>query len=326
MKGKAEPLVLWRATASRARFGADIIRRYETPFVGRELERALLIGTFERAAQQGSVQRVTVIGEPGVGKSRLIGELLSYVDAKPDATRWRQGRCLPYGEGIAGPRRDRQDRGGHPRIRLGGGRGGQAREDRLARRAGATVADRATRAAGRRRGPVARRAAGAVHGVAALPGGTRDHEPDGPRIRGPALADQSLLAFLEYLAEWSQGVTASSCARARRELYERRPGWGAGQRNAQTIDLSPLSEEETAELVSHLTRTAVLGPALGRAIVERRGQSAVRGGVRPLGRRPPAGTCGRTAGAHAAGQRARPHRGPTRHALAGPRRCCRTRR
>ena len=69
VKGKAEPLVLWRVTASRAPLGADIIRRYETPFVGRELERALLIGTFERAAQQGSVQRVTVIGEPGVGKS-----------------------------------------------------------------------------------------------------------------------------------------------------------------------------------------------------------------------------------------------------------------
>ena len=77
-----------------------------------------------------------------------------------------------------------------------------------------------------------------------------------------------MLAFLEYLAEWSQGVQLLIvCARGA-QLYERRPGWRAGQRNAQTIDLSPLSEEETAELVS-LTRTAVLGPALGRAIVER---------------------------------------------------------
>ncbi len=54
-KGKAEPLSLWRAKAARARFGTDISRPYTTPLVGRELEKTLLIGTFERAAQQRSV-------------------------------------------------------------------------------------------------------------------------------------------------------------------------------------------------------------------------------------------------------------------------------
>jgi class 3 adenylate cyclase len=100
VKGKAETLALWRANAARARFGTDITRRYTTPLVGRELEKPLLIGTFERAAQQRSVQLVTVVGEPGVGKSRLVAELLAYLEAKPELTRWRQGRCLPYGEGI----------------------------------------------------------------------------------------------------------------------------------------------------------------------------------------------------------------------------------
>ena len=47
-----------------------------TPLVGREMEKPLLIGTFERAAQQRSVQLVTIVGEPGVGKSRLVAELL----------------------------------------------------------------------------------------------------------------------------------------------------------------------------------------------------------------------------------------------------------
>jgi predicted ATPase len=51
-----------------------------------------LIGTFERAAQQRSCQLVTVVGEPGVGKSRLCAELLTHVDAQPGLTRWRQGR------------------------------------------------------------------------------------------------------------------------------------------------------------------------------------------------------------------------------------------
>jgi predicted ATPase len=46
------------------------------------------------------VQLVTVVGEPGVGKSRLVAELFAYIAAKPEFIRWRQGRCLPYGEGI----------------------------------------------------------------------------------------------------------------------------------------------------------------------------------------------------------------------------------
>src|SRR5688572_23750777 len=100
VKGKADAVPLWLAKAARSRFGTDITRTHTTPLVGRELEKPLLIGTFERSAQQRSVQLLTLVGEPGVGKSRLVGELLAYVDAKPELTRWRQGRCLPYGAGI----------------------------------------------------------------------------------------------------------------------------------------------------------------------------------------------------------------------------------
>jgi hypothetical protein len=99
VKGKVEPIPLWRAKAARSRFGSDASDRFRTPFVGRELEKPLPIGIFERATQR-SVQLVTVVGEPGVGKSRLIAELSSCIDAKPGLFRWRQGRCRPYGEGI----------------------------------------------------------------------------------------------------------------------------------------------------------------------------------------------------------------------------------
>src|SRR5207247_5348399 len=101
VKGKAEPLALWRPLRPRARFGLEVIRSSTTPLVGRELERTLLIGTFERAAQQASRQLVTIVGEPGVGKSRLCAELLGYVEERPGLVRWRQGRCLPYGDGIS---------------------------------------------------------------------------------------------------------------------------------------------------------------------------------------------------------------------------------
>ena len=76
-------------------------RTHATPLVGRELEKPLLVGTFERSAQQRSCQLVTIVGEPGVGKSRLCAELFAYIEDRPGLVRWRQGRCLPYGEGIA---------------------------------------------------------------------------------------------------------------------------------------------------------------------------------------------------------------------------------
>jgi predicted ATPase len=82
-------------------------------------------------------------------------------------------------------------------------------------------------------------------------------------------ADDALLAFLEYLTEWSQDVPLLVLCAARPELYERRPAWGAGQRNAQTINLSPLTDTETAELVSYLTMSVVLSPAFERAVLER---------------------------------------------------------
>src|SRR5205823_11813538 len=97
VKGKAQPLPLFRPLQARARFGSDVTRTHATPLVGRELEKPLLIGTFERSAQQRSCQLVTIVGEPGVGKSRLCAELLQYVEDGPALIRWRQGHCLPYG-------------------------------------------------------------------------------------------------------------------------------------------------------------------------------------------------------------------------------------
>ena len=99
-KGKSEPVRLWRALAARARFGSDVLRSMTTPLVGRETDLILLRGIFDKSARERSVQLVTVLGEPGVGKSRLIAELGAYIDDLPELITWRQGRCLPYGNGI----------------------------------------------------------------------------------------------------------------------------------------------------------------------------------------------------------------------------------
>ena len=99
-KGKHEPIPVWRASEARSRFGVDTDLRAGTLFVGRDSELALLGETFSRALREPSAQLVTVVGEPGLGKSRLVWEFRQEIDRRPDLVRWRQGRCLPYGEGI----------------------------------------------------------------------------------------------------------------------------------------------------------------------------------------------------------------------------------
>ena len=100
VKGKSAPLRVFQPRAPLAKFGSELTRTHEVPFVGREAELALLKEVFGKAVAANTVQRVTVVGEPGLGKSRIVAELFSHVDSLPVHVIWRQGRCLPYGEGI----------------------------------------------------------------------------------------------------------------------------------------------------------------------------------------------------------------------------------
>jgi class 3 adenylate cyclase len=92
-KGKSEPLTAYRLRALTGE--AALARRYDTPLVGRDRERLLLAGAWERARSQRACVLFTILGTAGVGKSRLAGEFLNGVEATVV-----RGRCLPYGDGI----------------------------------------------------------------------------------------------------------------------------------------------------------------------------------------------------------------------------------
>jgi class 3 adenylate cyclase/tetratricopeptide (TPR) repeat protein len=91
LKGKAEPFAAFRLVS----VGEVSERSHSSRFVGREVELALLRAAWERAGAETRSELVTVVGEPGVGKSRLIAEFTTTLD-----TRVVQGRCLSYGQGI----------------------------------------------------------------------------------------------------------------------------------------------------------------------------------------------------------------------------------
>src|SRR5262249_8471894 len=100
-KGKEAPVPVWEVVQARARFGVDLAPETRTPLVGREREVELLVGTLARARQQRSPELLTLIGVPGIGKSRLLGERFQSIDEGGELTFWRQGRSLPYGEGVS---------------------------------------------------------------------------------------------------------------------------------------------------------------------------------------------------------------------------------
>ena len=92
LKGKSEPVPAFRLVAVREAPG----RRHDTAFVGRDRERETLLEAWRRALDGQRCEVATVVGDAGVGKSRLVAELLESLDG----ARVVRGRCLPYGEGV----------------------------------------------------------------------------------------------------------------------------------------------------------------------------------------------------------------------------------
>jgi class 3 adenylate cyclase/tetratricopeptide (TPR) repeat protein len=90
LKGKAEPV----ATHQLVSVHEAPERSHESRFVGRERELGFIREAWQRAVT-GQCELVTVVGDPGIGKSRLVAEALATLDV-----RIVRGRCLPYGEGI----------------------------------------------------------------------------------------------------------------------------------------------------------------------------------------------------------------------------------
>ena len=97
-KGKTEPLAVYEALQPVADANAEAERL--APLVGRKEELSLILDTLARARRDGTVQLVTLLGVPGIGKSRLVWELERALETEPGLVTWRRGRCLPYGEGV----------------------------------------------------------------------------------------------------------------------------------------------------------------------------------------------------------------------------------
>ncbi|MGZ4371613.1 MAG: ATP-binding protein [Gaiellaceae bacterium] len=271
-KGKTEPVPVWQALRPMARFGSDVIRSMTTPLVGREVDLTLLRGTFDKVVAERSVQLATIAGEPGVGKSRLVAELFAYTDGLDELVTWRQGRCLPYGDGITF----------------------WALSEIVKAHAGVFESDSPEVATAKLEAvlpesgdlPWLRARMLPLLGIEVEEAATHDELFTAWRRflesvaeRAPLVvvvedihwADPALLAFLEHLGDWAQGVPLLVVCTARPELYETHPTWGAGLRNHTAVNLSPLSDTATAKLVTALLDRAVLPAETQHLLLERAG-------------------------------------------------------
>ena len=262
-KGKQDPIQVWRATTARSRFGVDTELRAETLFVGRDSELALLGETFARTLREPSTQLVTVVAEPGVGKSRLVWEFREAIDRQPDLVRWRQGRCLPYGDGITF-----WALGEIVKAEAGVLETDSPAEALEKLRHVADLVDDESDAAW-----ITERLAPLVGVQDEVAGVGREEAFSAWRRYLEALAaarptvlvledihwaDSALLDFVEHLLDWAADAPLMVVATARPELYDVRPGWGGGRRNSVTLGLPPLSDEDTARLVSSLLERSVM--------------------------------------------------------------------
>jgi class 3 adenylate cyclase/tetratricopeptide (TPR) repeat protein len=251
VKGREQPVRAW--TALRVVAGAGGARRtagLEAPFVGREHELQAVIDTGEASAHEGRARQVTIVGEPGAGKSRLLWEFFKYLDGIEELRYWHQGRCLSYGEGVAYWALAEMVRA---RARI------QEEEDPATAREKLRSAVEEFVPDERERRLVEPRLAHLLR---------LEDRPDADRVDlfsgwrlffermaedHPVIlafedlqwAESGLLDFIDYLLEWSADYPIFVIALGRSELRERRPSW-------QSLVLAPLESGEIASILEGL--------------------------------------------------------------------------
>jgi class 3 adenylate cyclase/predicted ATPase len=277
-KGKEAPVAVWEAVQARSRFGVDVRQIGATPLLGRDRERMVLTEALARVKEERSPQLVTLVGVPGIGKSRLVWELFRHIEAGKELVTWRQGRSLPYGEGVAF----------------------WALGEIVKEQAGILETDAEADAAAKLERTVRtlvtddRDAAWVERHLRPLVGLESGADTRGDRGEAFAawrrfleslgeqrplvlvfedlhFANDGLLDFVDHFADWATGVPVLIVGTARPELLARRPSWGGGKPNSVTISLSPLSGDETARLVRTLLDRSVLDAALQQTLLDRAG-------------------------------------------------------
>ena len=234
-------------------------RRLDAPLVGREAELARLLDAYANASADKHCRVVTVVGEAGIGKTRLARELVASVG---EEARVLVGRCVSYGEGATYLPITEIVRQATEEHSLAGIRKlVEAEED-----AGA-VAQRVAELTGIADSPAA--PGEAFWAVRRLLESVARSGPVLVVLDDIHWAEPTLLDLVEYLGEWAEGPILVLCL-ARGDLLEQRSGWGGPTSTGFLVELEPLEAETLGRLVDQLADEPV-DPQLQDHIVEHSG-------------------------------------------------------
>ncbi|MGH6623422.1 MAG: AAA family ATPase, partial [Burkholderiaceae bacterium] len=255
VKGRQALVNAWRVIESRP--PDDAALPPSTPFVGRSSELDELRGLLATVRASGACQICTISGPPGIGKSRLMGELRA---AMGSDTKVVLGRCVPYGQGVTyRPLADivRGLGDGDPRSTLLELLSGDERAD--------LVATRVLGAIGQAEGAASTEET--AWAVRRLFEALARERPLIAMFEDLHWAEPTLLDLLESVAASSSGAPILLLCSARPELVEVRPQW-ASQPALRLIDLTPLPAAAATELAAVLGAERLQKPYLAK-IVER---------------------------------------------------------
>lgn len=256
VKGRQAPLVAARATAVISeRGGRGRADSLTPPFTGRAAELRLLKDMLHATGRESRARLVSVVGQAGIGKSRLIWEFVKYVDGLAETVYWHEGRSPAYGDGLPLWALGEMVRG---RARIQETDSDDVGRERLDAAVEEFIDDPDQRAWVRSR-------LGAILGHGDAPGSDRTELYaaaraffEGVATRGTTVlvfedlhwADEGMLEFVQELTDWSLNHPILVVTMARPDLLDRRPGWGSGRRGAASIHLPPLSDEEIGSMVA----------------------------------------------------------------------------
>ncbi|HET8587477.1 MAG TPA: AAA family ATPase, partial [Candidatus Limnocylindria bacterium] len=262
LKGKSAPVAAYRALRVVAkRGGIGRSDQLEAPFVGRAGELRLLKDFHAATGEERRPRLVSIMGQGGIGKSRLVWEFQKYLDGVTEVAYWHYGRSPAYGEGITFWALAEMVRG-----RAGIVEGEDPTRARL--QLSASLDEFVTDGDERRWiEPGLLQLLGLEEAAGAA--GTRDRETLFAAWRtfferiaehGTVLlvfedlqwADAGLLDFIDHVLDWSRDRPLYLITLARPELLDRRPDWGAGRRNFTSLLLDPLSDDDMRELLRGL--------------------------------------------------------------------------
>jgi class 3 adenylate cyclase len=261
LKGKAEPVRLWRATRVLAGVGgSQRVDGLEAPLTGRDAELRTIRELFHAAADRKVPRLVLVSGAAGVGKSRLGWEFFKYIDGLAAEVWWHRGRCLSYGDGVAFWALAEIVR---QRLGIAEEDPAEAAAGKLAEGLDRFVPDEAEREyvgvrLGRLLGVAVAGDDGTLLSREDLFAGWRlfferlaAENPVVLLVEDAQYADGGLLDFLDCLVDWVRDLPVYVLVLARPELGQARPGFGAG-RNRSMLTLDPLDSASMDQLVDAL--------------------------------------------------------------------------